>query len=605
MPDPVERWIIDLQPVGRRVEIPSGATLLEAAQKAGAGLLAICGGGGKCLECRVRVMNGRVSPLTETEKKAFSQDELLRGYRLACQTVPLSDVKVNIPDESLSAPQRLQVENQSIRLALHPAVRTIDLSLQPPSQSNLKSDEQCLADAAKNAGLPPLKMGLAVLHEFSNQVRRYGWRIRLALRGAECIGLLPEKTDAFGLAVDLGTTKIALYLINLADGKLVSSLGVSNPQIAYGEDVVARIDYADLAAANRETLQREVVDILNQSLAQMCSEAGILPDQVVDAVVVGNTAMHHLIAGIPVHYLAVAPHSASVLRSLTFPACEIGLKIAPSGYVYMPPNIAGFVGGDHVAMLLASGAASAKEATLALDIGTNTEISLHANGHLVSCSCASGPAFEGARISAGMRAAPGAIERAYLVDGQIKWATIGDEPPAGICGSGILDLIGILRQMKVIDARGALQIGQPGVETQDGMRFYRLISASETKFGHEIRITRRDVNEIQLAKAAIRAGVDALLNAAGISVNEIQQVIVAGAFGTYLNIQNAIAIGLLPDLPLKRFHQVGNAAGAGACWLLTDSNARDEAEKIAGQAEYVELTTLPDFSDQFINAISL
>lgn len=598
-------WRIDLEPVGRRVNLQPGESLLKAAQKAGAGLLAVCGGNGTCFQCRIRVIQGEVSPPTLVEQKTFQPAELAAGWRLACQTFPQSAGKIFLPAESLSAPQRLQVEGQALRLSLHPGIRPLDLILQPPSVAQPRSDEECLTAALKKAGVPPVQMELPVWSCFSDLVRRYAWRVRLALRGDQLVSLLPEHAELYGLAVDLGSTKIAVYLIHLANGELAGSLGISNPQIAYGEDVVSRIDFAGKDPSHRELLQHAVVEALNQELDTLCRKAGILPDQVVDAVVVGNTAMHHLFTGIPVQYLALAPYPASQVSALSFSADQIGLKIAPGGWIYLPPNIAGFVGGDHVAMLLATRAYQAEGTTLALDIGTNTEISLVTRERMLSCSCASGPAFEGARISAGMRAVPGAIERVDWVDGQLRCFTIAGSPPAGICGSGILDLISLLRRIGVLDARGAFQPGQPGVELEHGERCFRLVDASQTKTSQAIYITRRDVNEIQLAKAAIRAGIDSLLQVAEIQAEEIDRVIIAGAFGTYLNVQSAVAIGMFPSLPLERFHQVGNAAGAGACQLLTDAGTRLEAERIARQTEYIELTTLPEFSEYFMNAIGL
>ena len=381
-------------------------------------------------------------------------------------------------------------------------------------------------------------------------------------------------------------------------------LGAMNPQIAYGEDVVSRIAYANQSDSHRLTLQARLVETLNEMLAELCAGAGARREQVVDAVVVGNTAMHHLFAGLSVRQLGQAPYVAAVTEPLNLPVGQIGLAMAPGATVHLPPNIAGYVGADHVAMLLATQAWQAKDVTVALDIGTNTEISLAVGGRLLSCSCASGPAFEGAHIQAGMRAAPGAIERVHRVEGEFRISTIENKPPVGICGSGILDAVAEMLAGGVIDRRGILQRGVEGVRNGERGGEFLLVPAKAGEAGHEILVNRRDVNEIQLAKAAIRAGVEILLLEAGLADADIQQFIVAGAFGTYLYLPSAVRIGMFPDLPHERFHQVGNAAGMGARQMLISIHKRQEALEILKKMEYIELTTHPAFSDTFVQAIS-
>jgi uncharacterized 2Fe-2S/4Fe-4S cluster protein (DUF4445 family) len=311
-----------------------------------------------------------------------------------------------------------------------------------------------------------------------------------------------------------------------------------------------------------------------------------------DVVLVGNTIMHHLFIGLPVEQLGHAPFTPATTRPLTIPASELGLNLGPGAKAYLPPVIAGYVGADHIAMLLATEAWKSPCNVIALDIGTNTEISLTANGKVTCCSCASGPAFEGAHIHAGMRASPGAIERARWSDGKIQWQSIGNLPPVGICGSGILDVVAALQDGGLVKPTGVLKTGS-GSEIV-------LVPAAQTGLGRDLVVTRKDVHEIQLAKSAIRVGVEILLQNAGLKYTDLDEFIVAGAFGTYLDLRSAVRTGMFPPLPLERFRQVGNAAGVGAKQMLVSVDKRREAETIAGQIGYVELTSQVSFTPLFM-----
>jgi uncharacterized 2Fe-2S/4Fe-4S cluster protein (DUF4445 family) len=332
---------------------------------------------------------------------------------------------------------------------------------------------------------------------------------------------------------------------------------------------------------------------------------------VVEAVVVGNTAMHHLFAGLPVKQLGLAPYVPAVSEALEFPAGEVGLELASGATVYLPPCIAGYVGADHVAMALGTGAWETdrimpqplRHTWVALDIGTNTEVTVTRGGRIWCCSCASGPAFEGAHIRDGMRAAPGAIERVRITDGRVHLKTIENRPPVGLCGSGILDAVGELVRTGIIDQKGRFRDGAQGVTLENGQPQFTLAPASASGHGRPVVITRKDINEIQLAKAAIRTGVEVLLSEAGADYDEIEAFIVAGAFGTYLDIESSIRVGMFPPLSLDRFRQVGNAAGAGARQLLVSAARRRTATEIAPRVRYVELTVHPGFSARYLKAL--
>jgi len=317
---------------------------------------------------------------------------------------------------------------------------------------------------------------------------------------------------------------------------------------------------------------------------------------------VGNTAMHHLFLRLPVKQLALSPFVPAISRALEVRAGELGLNIAPGAYVYLLPNIAGFVGADHVSMLLATDAWQAKKTTVALDIGTNTEVSLICKGKIAATSCASGPAFEGGHIKYGMRAATGAIERLRIDGAKIQYQTIDGAPPVGICGSGILDALAQLYLAKIIDEGGRIINNRPRVRAYKGQHEFILVSKEERKGKPAITITQHDVRELQLAKAAIRTGIQVLLETSGCSEADIKQVIIAGAFGTYIDVASAVAIGMLPPLPLNRFRQVGNAAGMGAKLALISLKSRAKAQAVASRVSYIELASAPKFEQVFVQA---
>ncbi len=597
-------YTVILQPIGRRAIIQEGMNLLEAAQSAGVELASLCGGIGACDSCRVRLESGALSQPTLEEEALFSQDELQAGYRLACQARPLSDVKIDIPPDSLTTPQRLQLEGQEAEVVAQPAVRAVEVTIPAPHIHDLRSDVTRTFDALRAAGearRPTLHP--ALLSDISYVLRRENWAPRLALRGEEIVAVLPAGTPLLGLAVDMGTTKLAGYLVDLASGRTLSKAGAMNPQIAFGEDVISRISYAENKENGRRVLQERMVQALNDLIETMCAEAGAAHWQIVDAVIVGNTAMHHLFAGLPVAQLGAAPYVPAVSDPLELWATSLGLKTAPGAYVHLPANIAGYVGADHVAMLLATGIPETQRTALAVDIGTNTEITLTVGGRMVACSCASGPAFEGAHIRDGMRAAPGAIERVQIAGSQVRTQTIGEQPAVGICGSGILDAVAEMLHAGIIDRRGAFSKEHALVSQENGRSQLVLVPAEHSGHGRDVLITRNDINEIQLAKGAIRAGIDILLQVSGISAEEIQDFIVAGAFGTYISIESAVQVGMFPGLPRQRFQQVGNAAGAGAREMLVSLPRRQFAQNFARQVEYVELSAYPGFINKFSNAL--
>jgi uncharacterized 2Fe-2S/4Fe-4S cluster protein (DUF4445 family) len=565
-------------------------------------LVNICGGAGVCRRCKIQIVAGEVTGLTSQDQTTFSESEIAQNYRLACRCFPRSDVKVHIPPESLTAPQRTQVEGLTLSVAPDPCVRCLDVQLPAPTFGAAVSDDQNLwAALAGKYDIAEGFIDLKVQQDLSPAFRSANWQVQVGMRGSEMVWLGNPSTRLLGLAVDIGTTKIAAYLVDMESGRTLSSQGLMNPQISYGEDIISRIAFAGKSKENARKMQSLLVDALNASIVSMCAEQQSDPSNVVDAVLVGNTAIHHLFLMLPVAQLGVAPYVPAVRAAVDVKARDLGLNIAPGAYIHMLPNVAGYVGADHVAMLLASGIAESRQTVLAVDIGTNTELCLNHGGRMTSVSCASGPAFEGAHIRFGMRAAPGAIEHVRLWGEKLDVQTIGLEPAVGICGSGLLDAVAQMRVNNILDSSGRMH-PHPRVRQQGRTREFVLV---ERAGKDPITVSQQDVRELQMAKAAIRAGIRALVEAEGQTEESIDQVILAGAFGTYLDIESAIEIGMLPPLPPDRYRQVGNAAGTGARLALISRSQRLQAEQIALQDGYIELGTIKNFNRKFAEASSM
>jgi uncharacterized 2Fe-2S/4Fe-4S cluster protein (DUF4445 family) len=601
-------YIIDFEPVGRRVKAEAGSTLLKSAIKGGINLLAICGGNGTCNTCKVRLEKGILNQLTSVEKERLTAKEKKEGYRLACQAIPTSDVVIDIPPQSLSTLQRTQLEGEEKEFQIQPPVIAIEVSLEQPKLDDLIADDERIIRSVSKAGFTALHIPTRCSRTLGTTLRENHWHGKVVLeqrnKDSEFITFLPVKQRLIGFAADIGTTKLATYLVDLETGKTLTKCGAMNPQIAYGEDVISRIAFCNREKDGRKILQQKLVQCLNQNIRKMCKEHEIKHDAIVSAVLVGNTVMHHLVCGLPVRSLGEAPYVPAVVQAQVFPAEEINLGISPHAPVYLPPNVAGYVGADHIAMLIASKAWNSKRNIIAMDIGTNTEISLISKGRIFSCSCASGPAFEGAHIQFGMRATAGAIERVKLENG-ILLKTIDNAAPVGLCGSGIIDIIAELKKSAVIDKRGVFKQGAQYVRKAEKGWEYVLVPANESGTGIEIVISRNDIHEVQLAKAAIQTGWEVLLEVANLKIDELDEFVVAGAFGTYIDIESAMEIGMVPQIPITKFKQIGNAAGMGAKQLLVSKDKRLEAERIKDLIEYVELTTYPNFMDHYLQAMYL
>lgn len=607
---------VDFEPLGKRVEVKKGLTLLDAARQAGVPLTSDCGGAGSCGQCLViaREQHGKLSEPNSREQRKLSEEELRQGYRLACQADVLGDVKIDVPISSLISGQRLQVDSKVSRQA---AYRSFDdLVIQPytvtvdkPDLHDLRGDLERVLDALScEYHLSGLTAGPAAVRSLSGVLRENNWTIQALVRDNQIISFLAPGARPVGMAVDLGTTKVAAFLVDLVTGETLASQGRPNPQIGYGEDVISRMVYAMNKPDGMKTLSHAVYETLCDLAKDLSQEAGVPLDNFAEACIVGNTAMTHLLLQLPVSQLALSPYVPATALPQESRAVDMGLPFAGDARVYVPSCVAGYVGADLVAMAYASGIGQDDRTVLGIDIGTNTEIILSQGPQrrMISLSCASGPAFEGAHIKAGMRAADGAIERVRL-DGlnEPEVQTIGGSRAVGICGSGIIDAIAELYRTGTINNHGRFQNDKPRVRIGNHGKEFLLVDGDKSGTGEEITITQGDVDEIQMAKGAIMAGITVLLQVAGLKFEDLDEIILAGAFGTYLNLETSIAIGLLPNVPLDRYRQVGNAAGEGARRLLVSKAARARASEMARQIEYVELTVYPGFRRIYAKSMML
>jgi uncharacterized 2Fe-2S/4Fe-4S cluster protein (DUF4445 family) len=594
---------VKFDPVGKYVECLFSSTILQCARKAGIELISVCGGKGSCGHCLVRIIDGSVSPLDQEERKLIAPEMVDKGYRLACRAQLQGDCRIYIPQQSLSSLQRIQVEGEEIPVKLEPVIKTCTVHMSFPSLDDTLADfERVRMALEKQCKISGASADITILRQLPSTLRKNNWTVDTILRNNEVIGLLPVSSKPLGLAVDIGTTKIAFYLVDFVTGKTLNAEGIANPQAEFGSDIVSRMAAAVHSASDQVKIQELVVNALNTAASRICSDVQMETTQIVDAVVVGNTAMHHLFLRLSVTQLSLAPYVPAVTSAMDIKACELGLKFASGSYVHLLPNIAGYVGADHVAMLLSTGIYSNDGVILAIDIGTNTEICLANNHILTSVSCASGPAFEGAHIKHGMMVARGAIEHLQIVGNRVEYETVGDSAPVGICGSGIVDILAQLFLAGIIDASGRM-LEHPLVKNTKGNREF-IINVGSNEYP-DITFTQKDVREVQLAKGAIRTGIQVLLEENRLLESDINEIIIAGAFGTYIDITSAVTIGMLPDLPLERYRQVGNAAGIGAKMALLSRSKRDEARIIANNVRYVELASFHGFKDIFAKAVNL
>jgi uncharacterized 2Fe-2S/4Fe-4S cluster protein (DUF4445 family) len=581
-----------------------GETLLDCARRAGVRIASVCGGRGLCKSCVVRITAGPVEPPSPQDIEFFSAAELAENWRRACLTFLCGDCRVEISARARAAPIRSQVESEDVWVRPDPAVRSYPITVTEATLEGATADDQrllrALNDQWPGAGS---RIDIEVLRSLPKLLRVPDRQVAAVVRFGEVVDVIPPGKGALlGLAVDVGTTNIGILLVDLRTGRTLGSQAVENPQAAYGSDVITRIGHARSSPEALNNLRELVLGGINRTASELCEAQSLPPRQIADIVLAGNTAMHHMFLGLPVEHLGSMPFVPVVSNAIDVKARDAGIEAMPGAYVHVLPNIAGFVGADHTAMLLAIGSDHEKHTVVALDIGTNTEMSLIHQGRMSSISCPSGPALEGGHIRCGMRSAPGAIESVEISGEDVHLETIDGAPAVGICGSGVLDATAQLYLAGVVTPTGKMLREHPRVRIREGRPEFVLANENETQ-GRALVFTQGDVRAVQLAKGAIRAGIEVLLEEAGLSVDQIDQVIVAGAFGNYINLASAVAIDMLPALPLDRFAQVGNAAGMGAKLALVSYPHRATAQSIASNTRYLELAGSARFNSAFMNSM--
>jgi len=603
-------------PTRLELTVNKGKNLLEAMRSQGLNILSMCGGRGVCGKCRVIIRGqGPLTDPTETERTLLTELELAAGYRLACLThaTKTAGIQIAIPPESEETQQRLVVAGFAPQVRLAPAVMKLFVRLQPPTLKDTTADLERLTEALKKSGkLGPVDIGYNTLRELPGLLRIGNWQVTVSVfRRREIVSVEPgdKREHCYGFAIDIGTTKLAGYLVDLRRGRTVTTVSSLNPQAKFGADIISRITYAMRGEEAIDELNKCVISGINALVQEACRTAGITTREIVDLSVAGNTAMHQIFLKVSPRYLAQSPYPAALRRGLQIKADHLGLDVAPDSNVYLFPVIAGFVGGDAVADMIATEMHSSGELSMLIDIGTNAEIVLGNKDGLVACSCASGPAFEGAQIKHGMRASEGAIEKVWIDPRtlDISYKVIGGVKPVGMCGSAIVETVAEMLRTGTLDSRGRIQEGGDSwrIRGTDGMKEMVIVPKTETGIDGDIALTQSDVREIQLAKAAVYSGISILMRHMRVNPDHIKKVFLAGAFGTYIDPASARDIGMFPEIPLNRIQFVGNTAGSGARMALISSQTRELAESILPKVEYVELGADPEFQKEFVSAIDL
>lgn len=591
------KLIIKNQSEQKEVEIHDGITILKAIEKAGISIQAPCGGNGICGKCQVRLIPG------ETDLS-----EVQDNFVLACQTKITRDLIIELPEKNVQKKLRILERGIQRPIKLNPVVKKIYLELPPPSLEDQRADLERILDTFQAVHNAEITFSSDILAKIPATVRAFDYKITAIIYQNKIINIDPGDTSQvlFGVAIDIGTTTVAGLLVDLITGDILASASRTNPQITHGDDVVSRIDYSEKPQGLKR-LSTEIRECLNSIIQELCFKTKVNPMNIYELTIAGNTTMTHLFHAIPPGNIARAPYlpvfSQAILRNVR----EVELLINPSGLVYTLPNIAGFVGADTSAAILAAGMHLSNKAMLLIDIGTNGEIALGNRDKILVCSTAAGPAFEGARLTFGMRAMNGAIEQVEIND-KLNLNIIGNQKPAGICGSGVIDLLAELLKVGLIDETGQLIIPQEPEPTisneikkriQSSQKGNQFILSDQTD-PEIIYLNQRDIREIQLAKAAIWAGFNVLLQLYPLATENLEAVLLAGAFGNYIRRQQARRIGLLPKLPDEKIHFIGNAAIEGALRVLLSKEERLTLEKITRQIQYVELSGRADFQENYI-----
>jgi uncharacterized 2Fe-2S/4Fe-4S cluster protein (DUF4445 family) len=655
----MEKAKVIFQPSGRRGEVERGLSIIEASRELGVDIENLCGEKRVCGKCKVRIEEGsfekfgidsslkNVSPWQGEEEKFISKAEKKEGYRLGCCAAIQGDLLIFVPEESRAGKQIVSKAARDIPIKHNPAVKLYFVELTPPTIEEPTADfERVCEKLNKHYGLQNLQINLHTLKELPKILRQGDWKITVSVwMDREMIRVRPAKVeDHYGIAIDIGTTTVAGYLCNLNTMEVLDTQSLMNPQCKYGEDVMSRITYHIMNPDGLKKMSNDIIKGLNTIIKQAVQSThppkkkgkkkkGGDEDQeertqyprlsledIEDVTIVGNTAMHHILLQLDPEHMGLAPFPPVIHHGLDIKARDLGLNINKGANVHMLPNEAGFVGADNVGVLIAEEPYKSNEMQLIIDIGTNGELVLGNKEKLISSSCATGPAFEGAQLSFGMRAATGAIERItvdpdsyevdYKVIGRDTWKSYSrpqEMKTKGICGSGILDVLAEFYRSGVILKSGRFSPDQKSnrfrKNAENNQPEFVIAWAEETSIGKDIVIDQKDIRQIQLAKGALYCGCKLMMRRMGI--DRVDKVKIAGAFGTHIDREKALIMGLFPDCEIEKIISVGNAAGDGARAALLNRDKRDEASWVSRNVEYIELTVEEDFQQQFMEALHI
>ncbi len=654
------------QPSGRRGEVPKEISVIEASRRLGADIEALCGEKKVCGKCKIRIEEGffekygidskrsHVSPWQEEEQKFINAEERTAGYRLGCVAKIIGDLLVFVPEESRAGKQVVSKAARDIHIDHNPAIKLYYVEAEKPSFEEPTGDfERVCAQLQKKYNLSDLSIDIQALRQLPGALRKGDWKVTVSVwMDKELIRVRPGKIEtSYGLAIDIGTTTVAAYFCDLTTMEVIDTVSMMNPQCKYGEDVMSRITYHMMNEGGLEKMSNDIIEALNSLIDQAIQgtyppkkkvkkkkgEEGpekwvevpeedkiyrrLAREDIEDITIGGNTAMHHILLQLDPEHVGLAPFPPVIHHSLDIKARDLGIHINPSSYVFVLPNEAGFVGADNVGVLIAEEPYNSDEIQLIIDIGTNGELVLGNKEKLISSSCATGPALEGAQLAFGMRAAPGAMERIkidpqthavdYKVIGRDAWRSYSDPKDMkakGICGSGILDLLAELYKAGIVTKSGAFNKKEHKSDRfrknpDTGQPEFVLAWAEETSIGKDIVITQKDVRQIQLAKGALYAGCKLMVHRMGIE--KVDRVKIAGAFGTHVDREKALIMGLFPDCEIEKIVSVGNAAGDGCRAALLNREKRVEANWVSRNVEYIELTVEPNFQKEFMGALQL
>jgi uncharacterized 2Fe-2S/4Fe-4S cluster protein (DUF4445 family) len=622
MADHIVKFDIAAQPVS----VPTGTLITEAAQLAGVEIAQPCGGQGRCGRCAVKVETGDVRRRSTLR---LSEEDISNGYALACQSVIEGDAEITVPPQE-KIERRLTTDRTVAEVTVpegyYPresqTIRRVTLTLTPPNMDDQTDDWSRLQTAIrKAAGVTQLRASLEMLRELGTILRESDWQVTAVLNSqtwncpdcpAQLLDLRPghvaDDVPLWGAAIDIGTTTVTVWLVDLLTGEVKAQASEYNGQISRGEDVVSRIIFAG-KENGAEAMQMLVLGSINELLKRTSKRAKAKVTDIYKVVISGNSTMMHLLLKIPAASIRLSPFVTAVNHIPPLTSPEVGLNAHPKAIVDCLPGVASYVGADITAGALSSGMTDSEKITLFLDVGTNGETVLGSSDFLVTCACSAGPAFEGAGVLHGMRATRGAIEEVWI-NGETydpEFRVIGTVKPSGLCGSGLISLLSEAFLTGVVDKGGKINMSldSPRVRQGDHGNEYVIAWGSETKSGEDIAITNVDIDNLLRAKAAIYAGFTVLADGVGFPMEMIERVLVGGSFGKYINVEKAVQIGLLPDMPWENFDFLGNTSVKGAYLALIDSNLRQQITEIAAKMTYVELSADNKFYDAFMSAMFL